>query len=129
MTCSPDDLESSLGPSAGCTGPLEATAAGCVQAESEGQPGDLPADAVDSTGRASAKAADVEPDRPQPPQTLRAFELALRQKLNYSQRQAAAIARRGFAGVTAAAAPEPTPEPDLSTLLAALQRRAAALKG
>jgi hypothetical protein len=127
MIDSTNELESSLGPSAGCTGPLEATAAGCVQAESEGQPGDLPADAVDSTGRASAKAADVEPDRPQPPQTLRAFELALRQKLNYSQRQAAAIARDGFR--PAMAEPEAEREPDLSTLLAALQRRAAALKG
>lgn len=126
MTKSPDDLESKPGPSAGCTGPLEVPAAGRVQAESEGQPGDLPADAVDSTGCASAEAADVEPDRPQPPQTLRLFELALRKKLGYSQRQAAAIAKGGFRAT--ALVDEPDDGTELELLRHALERRAAALK-
>ena len=122
-------IRSDLSPSTGCADDLE-PAAGCVQVPSEGQPGDLPAEAVDSTECASTKAADVEPDRPQPPRTLRAFERALRD-LGWSQRQAAAIAREGFKGATAheTAAPEPEPDPDMTSLMAALQRRAEATKG
>lgn len=106
MTGSLDDLESTPGPSADCMGPLEATAAGCVQhAESE-------------TGSTT--------ERPNPPATAREFEHAL-YALGYSRRQAKAIARVGFR--PAMAEPEAERDPDMTSLVAALQRRAAALKG
>ena len=63
-----------------------------------------------------------------PPQTMREFERALR-ALGFTRLQAQHIAAKGFAGVTAAAAPEPEPAPDMTSLMAALQRRASALKG
>lgn len=65
-----------------------------------------------------------------PPQSLREFERALR-GLGFTRLQAERIARKGFDGATATAAPAPEPEPapDTQSLVAALQRRAAALKG
>lgn len=106
MASSPDDLESRPGRSADRIGPLDATAAGCVQhAKSE-------------TGSTT--------ERPNPPATAREFEHAL-YALGYSRRQAKAIARSGFR--PAMAEPEAEREPDTTSLLAALQRRAAALKG
>jgi len=65
-----------------------------------------------------------------PPQTVRQFEAALR-TLGYTRLQAEHIARKGFEGATATAAPTPEPEPDtdMQSLMAALQRRAMALKG
>jgi hypothetical protein len=60
---------------------------------------------------------------------VRDFESALR-TLGFTNRQAKAIARKGFAAASAHAVPEPTPDPDelqMQSLLAALQQRAAAL--
>lgn len=65
-----------------------------------------------------------------PPQSIREFERALR-GLGFTRLQAKHIARQGFSGATAAAAPvsEPEPDTDMQSLMAALQRRARALKG
>jgi hypothetical protein len=65
-----------------------------------------------------------------PPQSLREFERALR-GLGFSRLQAEHIAARGWKG---AQATEPEPElpqasDDMQSLMAALQRRATALKG
>lgn len=63
-----------------------------------------------------------------PPQTMREFERALR-TLGYTRLQAERIAAKGFAGVTATAAPEPEPaSDDMQALMAALQRRARAFE-
>jgi hypothetical protein len=91
--------ESTPGSSAGCTEPLEVSAAGCVHAASD-------------TGS---------PEPPTPPATVREFEQALR-ALGFSNRQAKAIARDGFRP----AMPEPEADPesdDLNLLMAALQKR------
>lgn len=98
--------ESPPGPSAGCTEPLEVSAAGCVHAESD-------------TGSLA--------EPPTPPATVREFEQALR-ALGFSNRQAKAITRCGFRPAMAEAEPEPASD-DMQSLMAALQRRASALKG
>jgi len=65
-----------------------------------------------------------------PPQTKREFERALR-GLGFSRLQAEHIARQGFSGATAGAAPPPEPEPKaspLNELRELLRRRVAELK-
>lgn len=89
----------------------------------EGSAGNLPPASSEGTGCAPPAAADVERKGPKPPQTLREFERALR-TLGFSQRQAAHIARGGFKAIR----PEPDAT-DIDELRAALERRAAALKG
>ena len=117
---------------AGCGAPLNQVAAGCAHGLSEGgeaasepQSGDAGAGCA-----ATASTAGNDPAPMTKPATLREFERALR-GLGFSKREAEAIARHGFAGATATAAPTPEPEPDtdMQSLMAALQRRAAALKG
>lgn len=83
-----------------------------------------------STGCAADATADAPADKPQPPQTLREFEHALR-TLGFSQRQAAAIARNGFKFDVAAETPQPEPTPSaeqLNTLRALLDCTAAILR-
>lgn len=118
--------------STGCAFTLDHAAAGCAPLESQEDHGtaDHPLQASDaSTGCAAAATADATPGKPQPPQTLRAFEHALRE-LGFSQRQAAAIARSGFkANTDDAPQPEPEPKADPFTELRdLLRRRVAELK-
>lgn len=108
---------------AGCALTDLATAAGCEQAASaSGTAETTPTPGAESTASASA-AAKATPATPTPPQTLRELERALRGQ-GYSQRQAAAIAREGFKAATG----EPEPDPGLSELRDALQRRIASMK-
>lgn len=115
--------------STGRASTLDHVAAGCVRlaSDDEGKATAGPQDGDASAGRAAD--ADASPDKaaPRPPATLREFEHALR-ALGYSARQAKAIAREGFRPA-ASAESEPEPDTDMQTLMAALQRRAAALKG
>lgn len=111
--------------STACAAALE-PGAGCDQESSEtGLAGDLPPAGDASTASAAPAAAELETERPKPPQTLRELERALR-GLGYSQRQAAAIARKGFRPATA------EPEHDRAALLVelrdALRRSIANLK-
>ena len=113
--------------STGRVSTLDQAATGCVLQASEdenGKTGDLPLAGDASTVCAATAAADEVPKRPTPPQSVRAFERALRHQLGYSQRQAAAIAKAGFR-----ATPE-VEEPDdgIEQLRDALQKSIAALK-
>ena len=128
MTGSPVELVVSSPPSAstGCVAGLVDTVAGCAdEARTDGTAGDLPLAGDASTGCAAAAARDVEPDKPQPPQTKREFQHALR-GLGFSQRQAAEITRKGFTG--AADDGEPQPD-DIEAIRVALRKSIAALKG
>ena len=121
----PQASESTLTESTGCAFVLDDPATGCVQAASEDGKADTPPhEDTGSTGRAAAVPASDEPTTPNPPQTLRLFEHALRHKLGYSQRQAAAIAKSGFR------ATDEVDEPDdgIDQLRDALQRSIASLK-
>lgn len=103
-------------PSAGCDGGnLEASDAGSEPATSP--PATEPLhDQADGAGALQAKVEASETPAPTPPQTLREFETALR-GLGFSRKQAATIARNGFAE-------KPAPQTDeLQTLYAALQQR------
>lgn len=98
-----------------------APAEGFEQPQGEGKDGDLLPTAAASAVSAATTTADVEPDRPTPPTTMRAFERALR-ALGYSQRQAAAIAKSGFR------ASEPDADDGIEQLREALLRNLASLK-
>ena len=117
------NVESELSARAGCTADLHEPAAGC--AGDDAGPADAlkPAD-TESAGCAADVEADAAPARPTPPTTLREFEHALR-SLGFSARQAAAIARAGFK----ASEPDAADGIQQHELRAALERRAAALKG
>ena len=130
MTCSPDDLESTLLVHAGCVADPEHCYAGCDSPTGEeSQSAAPPPAAGDSAGCAAPAPVDAGSTKATPPQSLREFERALR-TLGFSRLQAEHIARIGFSGATAntPAAPEPTPEPDMQSLVAALQRRARAIE-
>lgn len=123
-------LQSAAPVVAGCDAGPEQVGAGCVgPTGEESHSGDPPMGEAASAGCAAADTRAAEPVRPQPPATVRDFESALR-TLGFTNRQAKAIARKGFAAASAAAVPEPDPdELQMQSLMAALQRRAAALKG
>lgn len=109
----------------------EQAGAGCVGLTGDESQADAPSAAAgDRAGCAAPAPMEASEARATPPQSLREFERALR-GLGFTRLQAEHIARRGFEGATASAAPPPEPEPDtdMHTLMAALQRRAAALKG
>lgn len=133
MTSSTDEpvRESQLSEHAGCVADPEQAGAGCVGPTGEESQADAPPPAAgDSAGCAAPAPMEASAAQATPPQSLREFERALR-GLGFSRLQAEHIARKGFEGATATAAPAPEPEPDtdMQTLMAALQRRAAALKG
>ena len=132
MTSSPLELHSPLSASAGCAAGPEQASAGCASSTGEENLADAPPqDSSVSTGCAAPAPADASESKGTPPQTMREFERALR-GLGFTRLQAEHVARKGFAGLYAAAVPEPTPDPDessMQSLMAALQRRAAALKG
>lgn len=129
MSDSANGLESSLSVHAGCAAGPDHGCAGCDSPTGDESQADALLQASDaSTGCAAPAQAAERESRATPPQSLRELERALR-GLGYTRLQAEHIARRGFTGLTAAAAPEPEREPDFDSLLAALQRRAAALKG
>ena len=114
MTSSPDDpsvAQSQLADSVQCASGPDDSAARLEESAANG--------VKDDSDQGSAELR-------KPPATVHQFEKALR-ALGFGSRQAKAIARSGFR--PAMAEPEAEREPDLSTLLAALQRRAAALKG
>jgi hypothetical protein len=112
---------------AGCVEAPDARA-GCAQAAGEiGPSGDAPPPvAGDGAGCAAPAAADDESSKATPPATVREFERALR-GLGFTRQQAAHIARHGFA--EAHSAPAEPADTELLALRAAVERRAAALKG
>lgn len=130
MTGSPDDLESNLSVHAGCVAGPDQGHAGCDGPTGEESQADAPPPAAgDSAGCAAPAPVEASDRRATPPQTTREFERALR-GLGYTRLQAQHIARQGFSGATAntPAAPEPEPEPNMQSLVAALQRRARAFE-
>lgn len=125
-------LDSAAPVVAGCDAGPEQVGAGCASSTGEENLADAPPqDSSVCTGCAAQAPAGASESKGTPPQTMREFERALR-GLGFSRLQAEHVARKGFAGLSAAAVPEPTPDPDESSmqeLMAALQRRATALKG
>ena len=113
---------------AGCaTGP-DQVSAGCANPTGDESQPDAESQ-VSSPGMGHAEPAPADPSEVQanPPQSLREFERALR-ALGFSRLQATRIARQGFAGATAEAAPDPEPD-ESKRLHAAIQRLQCALKG
>jgi len=113
-------------PHAGCVGTPEA-AAGCVQAT--GDDSQAAASPVAESAGAGCAASSPPADgstQATPPTTVREFEHALR-ALGFTRLQAAHIARQGFSGVTAHAAPEPE-SGDTDQLREALQKLARSLE-
>ena len=130
MIDSTNALESTLSVHAGCVADPEHCYAGCDSPTGdESQAAAPPPAASECAGCAAPAPVEASDQRATPPQTMREFERALR-TLGFSRLQAEHIARRGFSGATAntPAAPEPTPEPDMQSLVAALQRRARAIE-
>ncbi len=121
--------ESELSVHAGCVAGPEQGHAGCDDPTGESQAAAPPPAAGDSAGCAAPAPVDASSAQATPPQTMRELERALR-GLGYTRLQAEHIARRGFHGVTAAAAPEPEPQAahHLTVLRDLLKRRAADMK-
>ena len=109
---------------AGCVGTQEQVA-GCGQALGK-RVTTAPASAVDEGDARGAptEASEQRTEQPNPPQTLREFERALR-SLGYTRVQAEHIGRRGFAGIHA---PNATEQAEPDQLHQALQKLVQAMK-
>ncbi len=114
---------------AGCVAGPEQVSAGCAIGTGEESHADAPLQAAgDRAGCPAPTQADDTEAQATPPQSLREFERALR-GLGFTRLQATHIARQGFSGATASAAPDPEPKTAESELLRhAMERLARTLK-
>lgn len=123
-------MENENQPHAGCVGTQEPSA-GCAEAIGPLASSDALGSEAGGTGCAPGQLATTTSETPNPPQTLREFERALR-FLGYSRLQAEHIGRKGFSGLQGHQQDAlPTPGPEASQpdqLRQALERLALSLK-